>query len=190
MVIIAVVAIGVGVGFADPLRAGLAVAGQWLGFGHEHEHEIIPVTDESGEVQYYTCGMHPWVILPEPGICPICHMDLTPIDPDKFTGEIVIDPVVVQNMGVRIAPVGTGPLTRTIRTVGTAHHAESAMIEINPRYRGWVEKLHVDYITRGSMSMRASPWPRCFRRNCTRRRKSCFWRGGMRHCLKRRGSGC
>jgi len=145
IVIVALIAITVGAAFAGPLRAGLSTAGRWLGFGHEHEHEIVAVTDESGEVQYYTCGMHPWVILPAPGDCPICHMDLTPIDPDKFTGEIAIDPVVVQNMGVRIAPVVTGPLTRTMRTVGTAHHAESAMIEINPRYRGWVEKLHVDY---------------------------------------------
>jgi len=27
----------------------------------------------------YTCGMHPDVIQDEPGICPICNMDLTPI---------------------------------------------------------------------------------------------------------------
>ncbi len=26
----------------------------------------------------WTCGMHPEVIQDEPGICPICHMDLTP----------------------------------------------------------------------------------------------------------------
>src|SRR5690606_16802604 len=25
---------------------------------------------------YYTCGMHPWVVLPHPGDCPICHMKL------------------------------------------------------------------------------------------------------------------
>jgi Cu(I)/Ag(I) efflux system membrane fusion protein/cobalt-zinc-cadmium efflux system membrane fusion protein len=29
--------------------------------------------------QFWTCGMHPEVLQDEPGSCPICHMDLTPI---------------------------------------------------------------------------------------------------------------
>ncbi len=29
--------------------------------------------------QLWTCGMHPEVIQDEPGICPICHMDLVPL---------------------------------------------------------------------------------------------------------------
>lgn len=28
--------------------------------------------------QLWTCGMHPWVITKEPGLCPICNMDLIP----------------------------------------------------------------------------------------------------------------
>ena len=73
-----------------------------------------PAGDGTG-LTYYTCGMHPWVILPKPGLCPICHMDLTPIDPDKFTGEISIDPTTVQNIGVRIEPVTEGPLVQPPR---------------------------------------------------------------------------
>lgn len=33
----------------------------------------------SGEEQLYTCGMHPNIIESEPGTCPICGMNLTPI---------------------------------------------------------------------------------------------------------------
>ncbi len=29
--------------------------------------------------QKYTCGMHPMIIVDEPGLCPICNMDLTPL---------------------------------------------------------------------------------------------------------------
>ena len=29
--------------------------------------------------QLYTCGMHPSIVLDEPGNCPICGMNLTPI---------------------------------------------------------------------------------------------------------------
>lgn len=143
---VALVAVLVGVAFAGPLRAGISGAGRLLGFGHEHDNQVTAVTDESGQVQYYTCGMHPWVILPSPGDCPICHMELTPIDPAKFTGEITIDPVVVQNIGVRIEPVVTGPLTRTIRTVGTVDYNERGVRDVNIKVSGWIEKMHVDFV--------------------------------------------
>ena len=106
-----------------------------------HDH-----TQHDSGKQYYTCGMHPWVILPQPGDCPICHMELTPLDPAKFTGEIVIDPVIVQNMGVRIAPVTTGPLTRTIRTVGTVDYNERTVRDVNIKVSGWIENLYIDFL--------------------------------------------
>ena len=34
------------------------------------------------ETTLWTCGMHPWIIEPEPGLCPICNMRLTPIRKD------------------------------------------------------------------------------------------------------------
>lgn len=43
----------------------------------------------SGEKQLYTCGMHPEIISDEPGLCPICEMQLTPIKSSnqKISGE-------------------------------------------------------------------------------------------------------
>ncbi|MCH8342858.1 MAG: efflux RND transporter periplasmic adaptor subunit [Planctomycetes bacterium] len=101
---------------------------------------------EEDDWRYYTCGMHPWVIVPEAGLCPICHMDLVPLDPEKFTGEIAIDPVVVQNIGVRIEPVTRGPLVRTIRTVGSVDYDETGVRDVNIKVSGWIEKLYVDYL--------------------------------------------
>ncbi|VAX36188.1 Probable Co/Zn/Cd efflux system membrane fusion protein, partial [hydrothermal vent metagenome] len=101
--------------------------------------------DSDAPTQYYTCGMHPSVILPEPGDCPICGMALTPLDPSKFTGELMIDPVVVQNIGVRIEPVVEGPLVRTIRTIGMVDYDETRVRDVNTKLSGWIEKLYVDY---------------------------------------------
>lgn len=100
--------------------------------GTEHDH------------RYYTCGMHPWVVLPKPGPCPICGMPLVPLDPAKFSGEVSIDPVVVQNIGVRLAPVTSGPLVQTIRTVGTVDYDETRVRDVNVKIAGWVQKLYVD----------------------------------------------
>jgi RND family efflux transporter MFP subunit len=104
--------------------------------GHDH--------DAPQSAQYYTCGMHPWVVQRRPGLCPICHMELTPIDPAKFSGEVTINPVVVQNMGVRIQAVKTGPLVRTIRTVGTVGYDETRVRDVTTKFDGWIEKLHVN----------------------------------------------
>jgi multidrug efflux pump subunit AcrA (membrane-fusion protein) len=102
--------------------------------------------EATASTEFHTCGMHPWVILPAPGLCPICHMDLTPLDPDKFTGEIMIDPVVTQNIGVRIGPVSKGPVVQTIRTVGTVDYDETSVRDVNIKVTGWIEKLHLDYL--------------------------------------------
>jgi Cu(I)/Ag(I) efflux system membrane fusion protein len=134
----------IGVTWSAPLKAGAGRIASVLGGAGA---EAAPAQDSpAATVRYYTCGMHPWVVLPKPGDCPICHMKLTPIDPAKFTGEITINPVVAQNIGVRVAPVTTGPLTRTIRTVGTVDYNETAVRDVNIKLAGWIEKLHVTYM--------------------------------------------
>ncbi len=37
----------------------------------------LPASAEAA--QQYTCGMHPMIITDEPGLCPICNMELTPL---------------------------------------------------------------------------------------------------------------
>ena len=41
----------------------------------------------SAQVQLWTCGMHPNVITEEPGQCPICGMNLTPVKPATAEGD-------------------------------------------------------------------------------------------------------
>ena len=105
-----------------------------------------PAGSKSDQGTWYTCGMHPWVLQPKPGKCPVCHMDLVPVDPAKLTGKLALDPVVVQNIGVRVAPVTIGPLTQTIRTVGTVDYNETAVRDVNIKLAGWIEKLYVNYM--------------------------------------------
>ncbi len=140
---VAAAILGIGVLAGPRLRAA----------GKAAVHEVAPkesaaatAPDKDAKVQFYTCGMHPWVILPKPGNCPICGMKLVPLDSAKFTGEVTIDPVVVQNIGVRVSPVVTGPLVSAIRTVGTVTYDERLVRDINTKVSGWIEKIHVDYL--------------------------------------------
>lgn len=116
---------------------------------HEaHDHE--PMEMESSEMsngsatQLYTCGMHPDVIQEGPGTCPICGMNLTPLqDTGSSAGTVRIDPVTLQNIGVVTETALQRDLVRTIRTNGTIVAAEDAEVKVNARVQGWVETLHV-----------------------------------------------
>lgn len=90
--------------------------------------------------------MHPQVIQDHPGECPICHMALTPIGQAgaSIGPDVIIDPMVEQNMGVRTAQVTRGPLRKTIRTVGLLKLPEPGMHDVALKVGGWIDKLYAD----------------------------------------------
>lgn len=176
-----------------PLRLLVAILGALLTVGLSAGllvHGGAPLA-HADDHQLYTCGMHPNVIQDEPGTCPICGMNLTPMqrnspqkgssterkikhwvapmDPsyirdepgkspmgmdlvpvyeDDGTGSsdgaVIIDPVTVQNMGVRIAKATEGEVYRNIRTVGEVQAPEDRLSVVNLRFSGWIERIYVD----------------------------------------------
>lgn len=50
-----------------------------LPWGHRHEVSGA-ASGQPATRRLWTCGMHPQVMQDTPGTCPICHMDLTPLD--------------------------------------------------------------------------------------------------------------
>jgi len=164
------------------------VAGQ-LQATHRHTPAWGVAYAEDG--QKWTCGMHPMIITDEPGLCPICNMELTPLktsgagsaaaaggekkikywvapmDPTYIRNEpgkspmgmdlvpvyedqatagsvITIDPVTIQNMGLRTAQVVRHDLSRTLRTVGLVAYPEPKQFHVTTKIDGWVESLQVD----------------------------------------------
>ena len=57
---------------------------------------------------------------------------------------ITIDPVTMQNMGLRTGLVTRGPLRRVVRTVGAVDFDETTLTEVTTKFKGWIEKLYVD----------------------------------------------
>jgi Cu(I)/Ag(I) efflux system membrane fusion protein/cobalt-zinc-cadmium efflux system membrane fusion protein len=95
----------------------------------------------------YTCGMHPMIVIDEPGLCPLCQMDLTPLKAGTGgTGDqvIVIDPVTSQKMGIRTALAVPIPLVQTIRTVGLVGYEEPGQTAVNAKISGWVDELMIN----------------------------------------------
>lgn len=116
--------------------------------GHDHTVPALATSDDVLQVEgqtLYTCGMHPQIVESEPGYCPICAMELTPMRQGGGDGVVEIDAVTLQNIGVRTARVETRALGNTVRTTGRFEASERAETVVSPKISGWVEKLYVDY---------------------------------------------
>jgi Cu(I)/Ag(I) efflux system membrane fusion protein len=99
--------------------------------------------DES-EILYWVAPMDPGFRRDQPGKSPM-GMDLVPVYADQAAGEagtVSIDPVVVQNLGVRSADVERGNLWRLIETLGYAALDERKLSHVHLRTPGWIEKLY------------------------------------------------
>ena len=102
------------------------------------------------KIKYWVAPMDPTYIRNEPGKSPM-GMDLVP-KYEEEDGEleaastIRVDPITVQNMGVRTAPVVRKPLTKTIRAFGNITYDERRLHAVNTKFDGWIEKLHVNYV--------------------------------------------
>lgn len=114
--------------------------------------DYVPVyADEetkSGErkIAYYKDPMHPWYTSDKPGIAPDCGMELVPVyEGESDVKGIKIDPVVVQNIGVRVETVKKQKLQKIIRTTAKIDYDERRVTSITTKIMGWIEKLYVDY---------------------------------------------
>lgn len=114
--------------------------------------DFVPVYAEESassaerKIAYYKDPMHPWFTSDKPGKAPDCGMDLVPVYEGESDAQgIKIDPVTVQNIGVKLEDVTVRKLTKVIRTVGKVQANETKIYSINSKIMGWVEQLHVDY---------------------------------------------
>lgn len=112
----------------------------------ESSRSGLAAADADGDGIVYQSGMHPWIVEDEPGQCPICGMDLVPVRVnDLADGSIRIDPVTLQNIGVRTAPVHVEQLRSSVRTTGRFEANEQQIAVVSPKISGWIERLHVNY---------------------------------------------
>ncbi|MFQ5466049.1 MAG: efflux RND transporter periplasmic adaptor subunit [Thermodesulfobacteriota bacterium] len=100
------------------------------------------------KILYWQAPMDPTYIADEPGKSPM-GMDLVPVyegeEDASEPGTVKIDPVTVQNIGVRTAEVKRMPLSRTVRTVGRVDYDEKRVYMVHAKIDGWVEKLYFDF---------------------------------------------
>lgn len=103
--------------------------------------------DSSAErkIKYWVAPMDGTYIRNEPGKSPM-GMDLVPVYEDQAaSGSIIsIDPVTIQNMGIRTERVKRQDICRQISTVGLVDYEEPHQYSVNTKVAGWIERLHAN----------------------------------------------
>ena len=101
------------------------------------------------EAELWTCPMHPSVIRPEAGQCPICGMDLVLVEGEEGKGGgieghgvVEIDPEQRRLIGVVTTSVERRALERRVRTVGLVTIDETRVSHVHTKVEGWIETVY------------------------------------------------
>ncbi len=112
-----------------------------------HEHEISSGADKKPTI--WTCSMHPQIKLPKPGKCPICFMDLIPLETGigEETGprQLRLSETAAQLAQIETTPVIRGYAEKEIRMVGNITYDETRQSYITAWVPGRLDKLYADY---------------------------------------------
>lgn len=109
------------------------------------DHSHAPAAESHTE---YTCSMHPQIRLPEFGQCPICFMDLIPVedggassDPNKIT----MSHSAMQLAEIRTTPVIRADSEKEITLQGRIEYDETRIRQISAWLPGRIDRKFVDY---------------------------------------------
>jgi uncharacterized Zn finger protein (UPF0148 family) len=111
--------------------------------GHSHDSEA-----KSNTHQKYTCPMHPQIISDHEGSCPICGMDLVPIQSNDESAHeksstqmdmeekpsITVSSSIIQNTGIRTAKVTSQEFGKDIRSFGVVEDNQRLSKDISGVY--------------------------------------------------------
>ena len=62
------------------------------------------------------------------------------------SGQVVLTPTQIQQLGVTFGDVALRPLSNEVRTVGTVVVNETRLAKVTPKFSGYVEKLYVNFV--------------------------------------------
>ncbi len=104
---------------------------------------------EDEATQMWTCSMHPQIKLPKPGLCPICQMDLIPLetqagDPGSFR-ELTVSENAKKLMDIETVLVQRKFVARQVRMVGKIDYDETRLKYITAWVPGRLDRLYVDF---------------------------------------------
>jgi Cu(I)/Ag(I) efflux system membrane fusion protein len=113
------------------------------------EHDLAAHVDDAGKITW-TCSMHPQIQLPEPGKCPICFMDLIPLERRDEGTRTSLREISLTEDARRLAGIETEAVRRLdvaveTRMTGKVEYDETRVRNITAWAGGRVDTMYVDY---------------------------------------------
>ena len=130
------------------LAAGLLLG--WILFGGSSKEETDHNHDAATETnQMWTCSMHPQIMQPEPGDCPICGMDLIPAE--SGSDGLLADQFKLTENAMALANIQTTVVNKgnvdgnTMKLTGKiAENEEANAVQVS-YFSGRIERLNVSF---------------------------------------------
>lgn len=110
---------------------------------HEHTEKL------EAEETIWTCSMHPQIRQSEAGDCPICGMELIPLEESMSESidpnAISMTPTAMQLASVRTATVGSMDPVKKVHLTGKVQEDERLVFSQSSHLPGRIEKLNVNF---------------------------------------------
>ncbi|HIE15903.1 MAG TPA: efflux RND transporter periplasmic adaptor subunit, partial [Bacteroidales bacterium] len=129
------------------------ILGNWF-FGssssNQNMDQMNHSVSENNESTIWTCSMHPQIRKNAPGQCPICGMDLIPLDNNDKTENADENEVQITESAMKLAEIETytvkkGIPEKTIHLLGKVQPDERNVAALTARFGGRIEKLYVNF---------------------------------------------
>jgi membrane fusion protein, copper/silver efflux system len=145
IIVTAIIAVIIGLGGGYLIFGNKAIKTET---SEDHQHEL-EASQATGEEQIWTCSMHPQIRQNEPGQCPICGMDLIPLEGNSSNDPLVLE---MTNAAVKLANIQTtivgqesGQSGKTFRLSGKVQADERLASSQVSHVPGRIEKLFVTF---------------------------------------------
>lgn len=133
---------------AATLLTGFLIGWLLFGGGSEKSADMHDHGAESAKETTWTCSMHPQIRQGEPGDCPICGMDLIPVEDDSGESQamaIRMSETAMKLADVRTAVVQKSEPVKEIRLNGKVEADERLLFTQASHIPGRIEKLTVNF---------------------------------------------
>lgn len=118
---------------------------------HDHDRDAKAKGAEAKKVEWWTCSMHPQIKLPHPGKCPICFMDLIPLESSSGgTADADLTHYTMSKAAKKLAEVETEVVKREpakviVRMVGMVSEDETRVAALTARVDGRLDEIYVNF---------------------------------------------
>lgn len=124
----------------------LFFAGWWFALPPDEKPVETGTATRASSV--WTCSMHPQIRQPGPGLCPICNMDLVPLQASAGGGalrELSISADAAALLDIRVTPVMRAPASIHIELFGKIDYDERTVVTTTARMVGRLERLYTNF---------------------------------------------